>query len=120
MPFQEGNKHGNRFQSGESGNPGGRPKGAGITDVFLRILAMENPEEFKPGSGAELLAWRLYKTALEGEGRDMLCMSAMKIALERADGKVPDRLEIESAPPSFEFVTVPNRKHVEDAPADDE
>lgn len=73
------------WKPGQSGNPGGRPKGQSITSVLRTILDEE--AKFKGNTNGKLLkeivADVLVKHALKGN------MKAMSILLDRHDGKVP-------------------------------
>ena len=73
-----------RWKKGQSGNPGGRPKGRSITAALREILEREH--NGKPI--AELIAERLVKEALTGK------FPHLKEVLERADGKTADKQEV--------------------------
>src|SRR5690349_4665088 len=66
-----------RWKPGQSGNPGGRPKGPGVT-AALRALAQT---QHNGKSVAEVLAERLMKEALSGK------FPFAKEVLERLEGK---------------------------------
>lgn len=80
-----------RWKKGQSGNPGGRPKGYSPTAALLRILAMEDPEKFRPRTGADHVAWSLYMRAVDAEKDGV---AACRTALERADGAVPQAMDL--------------------------
>jgi hypothetical protein len=73
-----------RWKKGQSGNPGGRPKGRSITAALREILEREH--NGKPI--ADLIAERLVKDALSGK------FPHLKEVLERADGKTTDKQEV--------------------------
>lgn len=87
MPFP--NKD-SQFRPGQSGNPGGRPKGPSITARVRKLL-----EERKTGDGrklpgrkqfADLVAEAILKEALKGNSKILWPL------LERLEGKVPEEL----------------------------
>ena len=51
-----------RFKPGESGNPGGRPKGSYSIRAVKRRLLAANPNEFGEGEGAVASADAIFKT----------------------------------------------------------
>ena len=73
------------WKPGESGNPGGRPKGTGSITSYLRRLLKEKKGDKEI---AELLAQKAVQLAGKGEFR------FLKEILERTDGKVPDKHEV--------------------------
>jgi hypothetical protein len=75
---------GHRWQKGQSGNPGGRPKGVSVTASLRAILA----REVNGKTVADLIAERMVKDALSGK------FPQAKEILDRADGKVTDKHEI--------------------------
>lgn len=88
-PGQPGNTIGNRWQPGESGNPGGRPKDPGITKGQIEMLDEICPYDTKGRT------WRAFLI-----DKGLLQASASPKALEdlkdRLEGKVPDTHKIES------------------------
>ncbi len=77
------------WQKGESGNPGGRPKGTTLTSVLKATLA-------NPGAeiGYQSIVNSLIKGASEGEPG---CRAAlMKMLWDRHDGPVPKELRVEA------------------------
>ena len=88
-----------RWRKGVSGNPGGRPKGRGVTHYLREILAREH--NGRPIG--ELVAERLVKDALSGK------FAAAKEIMERTDGKVPDKHQIEGKTEQTVFVCPPPR-----------
>src|SRR4051794_25670331 len=76
-----------RFKPGQSGNPGGRPKGTSLTARLRFRLA-----QVEPGSGqsyADLLVEALVGEALKGD------VQAARTILERVDGKLPDKVKVQ-------------------------
>jgi len=73
-----------RFKPGQSGNPGGRPKGMSITGALRAALEREHNGR----TIAELIAEKLIKEALSGK------FPFAKEVLERADGKVTEKAEL--------------------------
>lgn len=73
------------FQKGQSGNPGGKPKGTiSIVHLLLRKLKDKTPDGRK---NADAVAEQLISLALSGD------LDAIKVILDRVDGKVAERLE---------------------------
>lgn len=73
------------FKPGQSGNPGGRPKGKSLT-----ALLRERLDEVDPATGktiAEMVVEGWINAARDGN------VPAIKEALDRTEGKVPDKLE---------------------------
>jgi hypothetical protein len=72
-----------RWRPGQSGNPKGRPpKGVALTDLLRAKL-----DDIDPVTGRnlrELMVEKLSILALAGD------LDAMKVILDRTDGKVPD------------------------------
>lgn len=94
MAFEPGNKIGNRFEKGESGNPNGRPKGAQTSSVRLRrLLEIEqkkpNPVTKKEEkfTTLELMDAAVIAKALKGD------ILAYREILDRFEGKVPNKNE---------------------------
>jgi hypothetical protein len=72
-----------RFTPGQSGNPGGRPKGESLTARLRRYL----DEEGEDGrTRAERFVERLAEMALAGN------VHVMKMVLDRLDGKAIDNV----------------------------
>lgn len=78
-----------RFRPGQSGNPGGKPKGASILGPLLREMA-RRPDEDGYGSKAVELAKRLAEAALEG---DREAVDAILKLMDRTDGPVEKKIE---------------------------
>jgi hypothetical protein len=96
-----------RFGTGTSGNPGGRPRGRGVT-AALRALG---ESEHHGKRLTELLAERLFKEALSGK------FTFAKEVLERLEGKVADQHRVEAAGEQRVYICPPPRVIGEGAPA---
>jgi len=88
-----------RFEKGKSGNPGGRPKGRSVT-AALRELG---DSEHNGKRLVDLLAERIFKEALSGK------FTFAKELLERLEGKVADKHQIESTGEQRVYVCAPPR-----------
>ncbi len=101
-----------RFKAGAqwSGNPGGRPVHKPLTDALRRLLDKRtdsskptNPPKSATGWDRVAQAW--VAKMMSGD------MNALKLALDRLEGKVPDALTIlderqpEAPKPRFELLT---------------
>lgn len=71
-----------KFKPGQSGNPGGRPKFAKISEAIRHILDLEDIETFVPKSVAERLALVRVKQALLKGG-----LFEFQAVSDRAEGK---------------------------------
>ena len=90
--FAPGNKIGNRFKPGQSGNPGGLPKGTPkLSLAYMRILAADPNEEFKPRSRAEQIAWGVCVKAASGD------VQAAKEIANRIEGRSPATINVINA-----------------------
>ena len=78
-----------RFKPGQSGNPGGKPKGASTLAPMLRELA-RNPDEDGYGQQAVEIAKRALQAARDGDGK---ALSAILALMDRTDGPVEKRIE---------------------------
>jgi hypothetical protein len=95
LPQKQGNvgyknppKH-TQFKPGQSGNPGGLPKGTPkVSIALMKLLAGDAGNEFAPRSRAEKIAWALYKKA---EGGDV---AAIREISDRTEGKSPATLNL--------------------------
>src|SRR5262249_8196338 len=77
------------WRPGQSGNPGGLPRGTPKVSVALMKLLRTAPEErYEPGNKADLLAMRLFKSAMQGD-----TMAAREI-LDRIEGKPTQALQV--------------------------
>jgi hypothetical protein len=68
VAFAKGNKIGNRFPKGTSGNPGGRPKSKLLSEAYKKILEQEIPAGKDKGKTyAEVIAEALAKESRKGK-----------------------------------------------------
>lgn len=86
--FAPGNKIGNRFQKGESGNPSGRPKLTRLTDALREQLAEINPDASEE-TIAEQIAKTLIKLAIAGD------VAAIKEIGNRTEGLPKQTLDLD-------------------------
>ncbi|HYE21210.1 MAG TPA: DUF5681 domain-containing protein [Tepidisphaeraceae bacterium] len=77
------------FPKGKSGNPGGRPKGESLTATLRRVLEEVDPKHPDATMG-ERLVRMVVKHAKRGNA------AIIKEIIERVDGKIPDKLEVET------------------------
>jgi hypothetical protein len=80
-----------RFKLGQSGNPGGRPKAARLSQACRELLAQPLPGNTEGRTYAEAIAQMLGKKAIGGDIR-----AAQEIA-DRAEGRARQSIEIQSA-----------------------
>lgn len=93
-----------RFQKGQSGNPGGRPKSSQTMAAMLHTaLRTKDPVTGKPHK--QLVVEALIQQAEAGN------MAAVVFIFERLDGKVPEQLQSDGT------LTVRVVYDTEDAPA---
>lgn len=105
-PIRPGNKIGNRFQPGESGNPNGRPKGSRNASTILReMMEKEAPDQIvdakfvrefckgvtKPTNGHAIVARMMQAAMIDGESW------AVKEIFDRLEGKAKQSVEIDMA-----------------------
>lgn len=74
------------WRKGESGNPGGRPKGESISAALRRLLA--------EGNTADEIAQIILGKAREGD------IDYMRLLLDRAEGSVMKHIELSARPAS--------------------
>ena len=80
------------WRPGQSGNPGGRPRGSPkVSNGILRILKLGANEEFIPENKADQLALSLYDSAMKGD------TWASKEILLRTEGAIKQSLEVTAA-----------------------
>ena len=72
------------WKKGQSGNPGGRPKGGGVTAHLRSLLRRGHNGK----ALAELVAERLLKEALSGKP------AALQMLLDRTEGKPAERVQV--------------------------
>lgn len=86
------------FQKGESGNPGGLPRGTPKVSIALMKLLRMNPSElFTPASRAESLALALYERASTGD------VAAIRELVDRTDGKSPATLNVNAGEKAAQY-----------------
>jgi hypothetical protein len=86
-PFEKGHQY--AFKPGQSGNPGGLPKGTPKVSVALMKLLRSDPDEvFKPKSRAEQIAFALFQKAVTGD------VSVIKELSDRTEGKSPATMNV--------------------------
>jgi hypothetical protein len=76
-PQEQGGSRATQFKKGQSGNPGGRPKGSISLVNLIRRRLTENPEL------ADAIADNL----------DQKAINAIREILDRVDGKVPQQVD---------------------------
>jgi Family of unknown function (DUF5681) len=77
-----------QFKPGQSGNPGGRPKGSGVTGALRALL-----EQAHNGKAIQdLLAERWLKEALSGKPVHL------QMLLERTEGKITEKHQVKTEP----------------------
>ena len=93
-PGQLGNTIGNRWQPGESGNPGGRPKYKPISDK-LRVL-LDSPYTEDGRTYADHIAKTIVDDLLDPAGnlKHGFNNALLKELLERVEGNVKGEIEV--------------------------
>jgi hypothetical protein len=79
-----------RFKPGQSGNPGGRPKTAPLSQACRELLARPVPDDVKGRTYAEAIAESLAEKALEGDIR-----AAQELG-DRAEGRARQSIEVQN------------------------
>jgi len=89
MPEQHVKKHvltpemeKHKWKKGVSGNPNGRPKGSGLTDVLLKEMEKVYPDDKQKRTWKENIVLATMKLAMRGN------TAALKEVWERMDGKI--------------------------------
>lgn len=97
-----------RFQPGQSGNPGGRPKGSGakrISEAYSGALSQDIGDEMKlklgidpdvPCSWADAIAIQTCRKAIDSDSSNVN-FTAITELRETTEGKTPDRAEFAGA-----------------------
>jgi hypothetical protein len=85
--FPPGNKIGNRFPKGVSGNLSGRPRLTKLTEALREQLAEEMPNA-PERTVAEAIARALIKEAVSGN------IAAIREVFDRSEGKAPLTLDV--------------------------
>jgi hypothetical protein len=88
-PFEKGNKIGNRFKAGISGNPGGRPKFTKISEAARAALALDPNEKVQPRTNAEAAVIAAITQAKRGN------IGALTAIADRCEGRPTTSLSIE-------------------------
>ena len=86
--FAPGNKVGNRFKKGETGNPNGRPKLTRLTDALRQQLAETAPDA-NDTTIAEQIARTLIREAIGGN------VQAAKEIADRTEGKPKQAIDVD-------------------------
>ncbi|HXG84822.1 MAG TPA: DUF5681 domain-containing protein [Pyrinomonadaceae bacterium] len=86
--FAPGNKIGNRFKKGETGNPNGRPKLTRLTDALREQLAETNPDAPEE-TQAEQIARALISEAKTGN------VQAIREIADRTEGKPMQKVDLD-------------------------
>ncbi len=86
--FAPGNKIGNRFKKGETGNQKGRPKLTRLTEALREQLAEEMPNASER-TIAEAIARTLIREALVGN------IAAIKECFDRSEGKPKQAIDLD-------------------------
>ena len=79
-----------QFKTGQSGNPGGLPKGTPkVSIALMKLLAGKDIDKYEPVTRAERLAWSLYTKASVGD------VQALKEVMDRLEGKTPSTIHVD-------------------------
>jgi len=78
-----------RWKPGQSGNPGGRPKSAPLSQAARELLNSPVPNDSEGRTYAQLVVWKLAKQALRGD------VAAARELGDRAEGKSRQSVEVE-------------------------
>src|SRR4051812_48420625 len=97
-----------RWKPGQSGNPGGKGQRESLTAMLRRVLEKEH--NGKPIG--ELLVERLVKEALSGK------LPHIKEVLDRVEGKVKEKLQLEGAGAACVVFQVPPPRVIGEPEAD--
>ena len=71
-----------KWKKGESGNPNGRPKGSGLTDLLLKEIEKIHPTDKDKKTWKQLIVEATMRLAIKGNA------AALHEIWERIDGKV--------------------------------
>ncbi len=88
--FAPGNKLGNRFKPGASGNPNGRPKLTILSEALRAELALSVPGASEE-TQAEAIAKALVASAMKGD------VSAAREIADRTEGKPKQAIDVDMA-----------------------
>lgn len=89
-----------RFAAGQSGNPGGRPKGRVSTTVILdrfNAMPVEELRSYEPRNAAEAACKVQILNAIEAE--PLAALPSFREVTDRTEGKAVQRAEITAIPP---------------------
>jgi hypothetical protein len=78
-----------RWKPGQSGNPGGRPKSAPLSQACREVLALPVPGDPQGRTYAEMIAATLAGKAVEGD------IKAAQELADRAEGRARQSIDIE-------------------------
>lgn len=101
MPFPNPDT---QFKPGQSGNPGGRPRKLPLTDRAAVVAEQTTfgGKPLPPGvTVADMVVLGWYKAAMKGDA------AARRDLLERLEGKVTLKLEVETAVKAYDVTTSP-------------
>jgi len=89
-----------KFQKGQSGNPGGRPKGKSITALLEKYLKGKDGE-IEGKTRKQALIEKLTEMGLDGN------MIALKYIIDRIDGKPTEHVKAEVKQKTYEITPAP-------------
>lgn len=94
-----------QYKPGESGNPNGRPKGESITAKLRKILEEVSPDG---RTYADIIAKEIVNNILDQGGnlKHGFNTPLLRELLERVEGKIPDKHEIETGDISIVYKQV--------------
>lgn len=105
--FPPGNKIGNRFKKGQSGNPNGRPKRTRLTDALREKLQQDAPDAPEQ-TVAEIIADVLIREAKSGN------VQAIKEIADRTEGKPAQKVDVDMNVLDWRALAAANGVTVED------
>ncbi len=82
-----------QFKPGQSGNPGGRPRGTTLTKLIAGLLEKDELKDVDLNGGpkvADAMVHTIVKKAIEGDYR------FVELVMNRIDGKVPNPITIDT------------------------
>ncbi len=79
------------FQPGQSGNPGGRPRSALMSQALRAALEREPGEKWRPQTEAEAIAESLVREARRGS------VKAATLIADRTEGRARQQIEISNS-----------------------
>jgi hypothetical protein len=87
-PFPKGHTFGNRFKKGQSGNPGGRPKSAKLSEAYRALLELPPDEPPPLSTNAERVAAAIIGRAVAAD------IGAAREVADRAEGRAPVAVQV--------------------------